>query len=82
MGTNGWSGQRALYLASMFLFRFMHPPLLVPWSENKVRRNKGWVFEYVNFTMGHELTTLCGLAGIWRRSCERGPDMVGSVEET
>jgi hypothetical protein len=30
-----------LYLASMFLFRFMHPPLLVPWSEIKVSRNKG-----------------------------------------
>jgi hypothetical protein len=44
-----------LYLASMFLFRFMHPPLLVPWSEMKVRRKKGWVFEYVIFTMGHEL---------------------------
>lgn len=44
-----------LYLASMFLFRFMHPPLLVPWSEIKVRRKKGWVFEYVTFTMGHEL---------------------------
>ena len=44
-----------LYLASMFLFRFMHPPLLVPWSEIKVRRKKGWVFEYLIFTMGHEL---------------------------
>ena len=47
--------QQGLYLASMFLFRFMHPPLLVPWSEIKVRRSKGWVFEYVTFTMGHEL---------------------------
>ena len=47
--------QQGLYLASMFLFRFMHPPLLVPWGEIKVRRNKGWVFEYVTFTMGHEL---------------------------
>ncbi len=46
---------QGLYLASMFLFRFMHPPLLVPWSEIKVRRKKGWVFEYVIFTMGHEL---------------------------
>lgn len=44
-----------LYLATMFLFRFMHPPLLVPWSEIKVRRKKGWVFEYVVFAMGHEL---------------------------
>ena len=44
-----------LYLASMFLFRFMHPPLLIPWSEIKVRRKKGWVFEYITFTLGHEL---------------------------
>ena len=47
--------QQGLYLASMFLFRFMHPPLLVPWGEIKVRRKKGWVFEYVIFTMGHDL---------------------------
>src|SRR5450759_4671869 len=39
--------QQSLYLASMFLFQFMHPPLLVPWSEIKMRRKKGWVFEYV-----------------------------------
>jgi hypothetical protein len=44
-----------LCLASMFLFRFMHPPLLIPWSEIKVRRKKGWVFEYVIFTLGREL---------------------------
>jgi len=42
--------QQGFYLASMFLFRFMHPPLLVPWSEIKVRRKTGWVFEYVIFT--------------------------------
>jgi hypothetical protein len=47
--------QGGLYLASMFLFRFMHPPLLVPWSEIRVRRSKGWMFEYVTLTMGHEL---------------------------
>jgi hypothetical protein len=46
---------QGLYLASVFLFRFMHPPLLVPWSEIKVRRKKGWLFETVIFTMGHEL---------------------------
>jgi hypothetical protein len=46
---------QGLYLATMFLFRSMHPPLLVPWSEIKVRRKKGWVFEYVIFTLGHEL---------------------------
>jgi hypothetical protein len=39
----------------MFLFRLMHPPLLVPWNEIKVRRKTGWVFEYVILTMGHDL---------------------------
>jgi hypothetical protein len=46
---------QGLYLASMFLFRFMRPPLLVPRSEVKVRRKKGWMFETVTLTMGHEL---------------------------
>ncbi|HTF45234.1 MAG TPA: hypothetical protein VK641_15100 [Terriglobales bacterium] len=49
------ASQQGLYLASMFLFRFMHPPLLVPWNEIKVRRSTGWVFEYVTFTMGRDL---------------------------
>jgi hypothetical protein len=49
------ASQRGLSLASMFLFRFMHRPLLVPWTEIKVRRSNGWMFEYVTFTMGHEL---------------------------
>jgi hypothetical protein len=44
-----------LYLASMFLFRFMHPPLLIPWSEIKVQKVKGWTVEYVIFTLAHEL---------------------------
>jgi hypothetical protein len=38
--------QQGLYLASMFLFRFMHPPLLVPWSEIKVRRSKGYEYDW------------------------------------
>jgi hypothetical protein len=47
--------QQGLYLAVLSLFRFMHPPLLIPWSEVKVRKKKGWVFESVTFTLGHEL---------------------------
>lgn len=49
------ASREGLYLACMFLFRFMHPPLLIPWSEIKVQRKKGWVFDYVIFTLGHEL---------------------------
>ncbi len=47
--------QEGLYLASMFLFRFMHPPLLIPWSEITITRSKGWFLEYVTFTMDREL---------------------------
>lgn len=49
------ANREGLYLACMFLFRFMHPPLLIPWREIKVGRSKDWFFEYVTFTMGHEV---------------------------
>ena len=45
---------QGLYLATMFLFRFMYPPLLIPRNEIKVRSSKGWVFEYPIFTIGNE----------------------------
>ena len=45
---------QGLYLAILFLYRFRHPPLLVPWMEIKVRRTSGWIFEYVILTLGHE----------------------------
>src|ERR1700687_826606 len=35
---------QGFYMASMFLFRFLHPPLLVPWSEIRVQRTQGWMF--------------------------------------
>ena len=41
------ASQEGLYLAAMPFFRFMHPPLLVPWSNIKVRRSKGLFFEYI-----------------------------------
>jgi hypothetical protein len=49
------SSAQGLYLSSMFLVRFMHPPLLVPWSEIKVQKNNGWLIKYVTFSLGHEL---------------------------
>jgi len=49
------ASREGLYLASMFLFRFMHPPLLIPWREIKVRMSKDWFFEYVTLSMGNEL---------------------------
>jgi hypothetical protein len=47
--------QQGLYLATLFLFRFLHPPLLIPWNEIKVSKQKGWIFEQEVFTLGHEL---------------------------
>ncbi len=71
-----------LYLASMFLFRFMHPPLLVPWSEIKVRRYQGWVFEYVIFTMGHELAIPLRIRGNLATKLQESAGSWWPVEQT
>jgi hypothetical protein len=44
-----------LYLALMPLFRFRHPPLLIPWSEVSVSRRKFLFFTSVRFGLGREL---------------------------
>jgi len=44
-----------LYLATMALFRFRHPPLLVPWSEISISQRKILFFRFVRFSLGHEL---------------------------
>jgi hypothetical protein len=74
--------QEGLYLASMFLFRFLHPPLLVPWSEIKVRRNKGWMFEYVIFTMGRELAIPLRIRGNLAAKLRESADNWWPVEQT
>jgi hypothetical protein len=74
--------QQGVYLASMFLFRFMHPPLLVPWSVIKVRRNKGWVFEYVAFTMGHDLAIPRRIRGKLAAKLRESAGNCWPIEET
>ena len=74
--------QQGLYLASMFLFRFMHPPLLVPWSGIKVRRSKGWVFQYVIFTMGHELAIPLRIRGNLAAKLRESAGICWPIEET
>jgi hypothetical protein len=44
-----------LYLAMMPLFRFRHPPLLVPWNEVSVARRRILFFRLVRFSLGPEL---------------------------
>ena len=52
--TIGCSHQ-GLYLATMSLFRFRHPPLLVPWDEITVSRRRIVFIRYVRFGLGREL---------------------------
>src|SRR5271167_2103113 len=74
--------QQGLYLASMFLFRFMHPPLLIPWSEIKVRRKTGWVFEYGIFTLGHDLAIPLRIRGKLGAELQESAGSSWPVEET
>src|SRR5580658_7692562 len=74
--------QQGLYLASMFLFRFMHPPLLVPWSEIKVRRKQGWVFEYGTFPLGRELAIPLRIRGNLVGKLRAAAGTAWPIEET
>jgi len=73
---------QGLYLASMFLLRFLHPPLLIPWSEIKVRRKKGWLFETVIFTLGHELAIPFRIRGKLAAKLQESAGKYWPVEET
>jgi hypothetical protein len=44
-----------LYMAMTPMFRFRHPPLLVPWHEINVSRRKIIFWDYVRFGLGREL---------------------------
>lgn len=49
------SGPSGLYLATMPLFRFRHPSLLIPWTDIEVKRRKVFFFWYVRLGLGREL---------------------------
>lgn len=40
------AGAEGLYINIFPVFRFHHPPLLIPWSEIKEENTKGIIFEY------------------------------------
>ena len=44
-----------LYLATHPLFSFRHPPLLVPWSEVAVTRQRILFLKFLRFSLGREL---------------------------
>lgn len=41
---------RGLYLAVLFLFRYGHPPLFVPWADVQVAASEGRFFSYLEFS--------------------------------
>lgn len=47
--------REGLYLAVMPLFRFRHPPLLIPWDEIAVSRRRLLFMPYVRFQLGRGL---------------------------
>ncbi|MEN6331728.1 MAG: hypothetical protein ABFD57_07065 [Smithella sp.] len=40
------AGAEGLYINIFPVFRFHHPPLLIPWSDIKEEKTKGIIFEY------------------------------------
>ena len=73
---------QGLYLAIVFLFRFRHPPLLIPWSDIKVRRSSGWLFDYVILTLGHETAIPLKISKSLAASLRAGAGASWPVEET
>jgi len=51
------------------LLRFMHSPWLIPWGQIEVRRSKGWMLDYVTFTMSRETALPLGFVRGWPRRC-------------
>ena len=56
------------------LFRFIRPLWLIPWGQIKVRRRKGWILDYVTFTMSRETAIPLGFVRGWPRGCRLAMD--------
>lgn len=74
---------QGLYLAVFLLFRFMHPPLLIPWHEIKVRRGQHWLLgESVTFILGRETTIPLKIRGKLAEQLRDAAGTAWPVEET
>ena len=77
------ANSEGLYLAVFPLFRFMHPPLLVPWNQIKVRRGKSWPWgEYVTFMLGYETAIPLKISGTLAARLRESAAGSWPVEET
>ena len=45
---------QGMYLATFPLFRFRHPPLLIPWDEIRISRTQILFFRFVRLELGRE----------------------------
>jgi len=53
-----------LYLGILFFFRFMHPPLFIPWSEVSISTKRSWLFgQRVTLTLGREIAIRLTIRG-------------------
>ena len=69
------ASEESLYLGCCaLLFRFMHPSWLIPWEKIKLRRSKGWISDYLTFTMSRERTIPLGFVRGWPRRCRLAND--------
>jgi hypothetical protein len=46
--------ETGLYLATMPLFRFKHPPLLIPWNEITASRKRILFMDFVRLSLGND----------------------------
>jgi hypothetical protein len=46
------ANEKGLYISPLFIFRFGHPPLLIPWGDIKVSRKKflAWTYSVLRFS--------------------------------
>jgi hypothetical protein len=70
------ANEEGILLAIMFLLRFRHPSLLIPWNEVSVKRKRLWIIgEYVGLILGREtavpLWIRASLAAKLRRAAVR-----------
>ena len=69
------ASEESLYLGCCaLLLRFMRPPWLIPWGQIKVRRSKGWLLDYVTFTMSRKTAIPLGFVRGWPRRCRLAID--------
>jgi len=76
------ANQEGLSLSVLFLFRFMHPPLFIPWHEIRVSRRKRLLFgDYVTLSIEREQEIPLRIAGATAQMLSDSAGTAWPVEE-